>query len=367
MSIDVGVPYMNATHQGLPPLVFAHGFSFRKRFILRRFLGDRKVRFISRGRHLPPGSTLLLWGSNAAPAGLAPTVRIVRLEDGFLRSVGLGADLIRPLSWVVDGLGIYYDPARPSDLEHILQTAKFSSGLIKRASRLRCRIVKNEITKYNVGAAKWERPTGAKRVILVPGQVETDASVRLGTLDTNTNIGLLKAVRRANHDAYLLYKPHPDVTAGLRAKGPGESEANSWCDEVITDASMGQLLSAVDEVHVLTSLTGFEALLRGKRVVCYGQPFYAGWELTTDMLHVARRTRRLELDELVAGTLILYPVYISCVNGLYSSPEQIVDELLAWQRKYCRSPHSWRRRILRRILCLSARWKEARCHEGICR
>ena len=70
---------------------------------------------------------------------------------------------------------------------------------------------------------------------------------------------------------------------------------------------MGELLAAVDEVHVLTSLAGFEALQRGKRVVTYGQPFYAGWGLTEDIYPVDRRTRRLSLDELVAGALIVYP------------------------------------------------------------
>ena len=36
----------------------------------------------------------------------------VRVEDGFLRSKGLGARLIPPLSLVTDDLGIYYDPRR---------------------------------------------------------------------------------------------------------------------------------------------------------------------------------------------------------------------------------------------------------------
>ena len=43
---------------------------------------------------------------------------------------------------------------------------------------------------------------------------------------------------------------------------------------------MDVLLGIVDEVHTLTSLTGFEALLRGIEVHAYGGPFYAGWGLT---------------------------------------------------------------------------------------
>jgi capsular polysaccharide export protein len=260
-------------------------------------------------------------------------VRILRLEDGFLRSVGLGADLIRPLSWVVDTRGIYYDATRPSDLEHLLADTVFSRGLIQRAAFLRERIVAEGLTKYNVGISGWQRPSGAGKIILVPGQVESDASLVYGAPRIRSNIGLLQAVRQTNPDTYVVYKPHPDVIAGLRAKGAGEDEALSWCDEQVADVAMGDLLLAVDEVHVLTSLAGFEALLRGKPVTCYGQPFYSGWGLTIDMIPNPRRDRPLSLDELVAGVLIEYPIYLSRVSDALITPEQALDELLAWRAK----------------------------------
>src|SRR5690606_22841675 len=187
------------------------------------------------------------------------------------------------------------------------------------------------ITKYNVGAASWKRPETARKVILVPGQVEGDASLRLGAPGIKTNIDLLRAVRAAEPDAYVLYKPHPDVVAGLREKGRGEADFASWCDEIVVSASMAQILEQVDEVHTLTSLTGFEALMRGRRVVCYGQPFYAGWGLTTDLAPIGHRRRRLSLDELVAGSLILYPAYVSRITGRFTTPERAVQELVAWR------------------------------------
>ena len=79
----------------------------------------------------------------------------------------------------------------------------------------------------------------------------------------------------------MIYKPHPDVLAGLRgsrAEAQRTQDAcRAHCDEIVTDVPMGRLLDAVDEVHTLTSLAGFEALLRGKAVVTWGLPFYAGW------------------------------------------------------------------------------------------
>lgn len=342
--------------QALPALVFGYGFSLRKRAIVRRFLPAAKVHFVRRAAAVPAGSHLLLWGSNPAPAGLAADVQLVRLEDGFLRSVGLGADLVKPMSWVIDRRGIYYDAARPSDLECILQAGGFSDALLARAAQLRGRIVDNRLTKYNVGSATWTRDGAAGLVILVPGQVETDAAIRLATPGVRTNIGLLQAVRSANPDACILYKPHPDVVAGLRAMGQGEHEARRWCDSIVGDVSMADLLPQVDEVHVLTSLTGFEALLRNKRVTCYGQPFYAGWGLTTDVYPLARRSRSLTLDELVAGALIVYPTYVARHGGRITTPELALDELLAWRDSGSPSllRRSWRK-ALRACLSIGGR------------
>jgi capsular polysaccharide export protein len=311
--------------------VFAFGFSLRKRKIVRQFTRRDDVVFIDSAKAVSADSILLLWGRAEAPKPLPSAVQIVRLEDGFLRSVGLGADLIQPVSWVMDARGIYFDATQASDLEHLLETAAFDEALLARAESFAARIVKSGMTKYNVGAGSWSPPVSARQIILVPGQVETDASIKFGALKICQNIELLKAVRAANPDAYVVYKPHPDVLAGLRGSGRKENTALNWCDEVVTDIGMADMLDKVQEVHTMTSLTGFEALLRGKRVVCYGAPFYAGWGLTEDHLAVPRRTRRLSLNALVAAALLLYPTYISRRNGVPISPEQAFDELESWR------------------------------------
>ena len=333
----------------MPSVVYAWQFSRWKQPIVRRFFEGVRVVFVRRAAQVPSDSTLALWGCMAVPEYLPRGVQIIRLEDGFLRSVGLGADLIRPLSWVIDTHGLYYDATRPSDLELILQETEFTPALIRRASRFRERVVSSGLTKYNVGSGSWHRPAGEKRVILVPGQVESDASLAFGAPGIRTNLGLLRAVREANPDAWLVYKPHPDVLAGLRAKGVGEDDAASWCDEYVTDVAMGEMLEKVDELHVLTSLAGFEALLRGKAVTCYGQPFYAGWGLTVDVLPVTRRMRNLMLDELVAGVLLLYPAYVSWVQGRRVMAEQALDELVV-RRASLGDKLPWWRKLFRVVL-----------------
>jgi len=342
-----------------PADIYALGFSMYKKPIVRSFFQGSTVRFVRKVAAVPQGATLAVWGRREPASNCAAD--IIRLEDGFIRSVGLGADLVRPLSWVMDGRGIYYDATGPSDLEHLLQTTVFDAALLDRARVLRERMVAQGLTKYNVGVASWQRPSSCpplrepgtmRRVILVPGQVESDASLACGAPGIRRNLDLLRAVRADNPEAYLIYKPHPDVIAGLRRKGQREEDAVRWCDEVVQDVPMGELLPQVDEVHTLTSLTGFEALLRGKRVVCYGQPFYAGWGLTADVLPVARRTRRLSLDELAAGALILYPAYVSRETGCFTTPERALDEMLAW-RAQCGNGLPWWRKAMRRVLRLS--------------
>ena len=320
---------------------------------MRRFLAGSRVIFVRQADQVGPGATLAVWGYRPIPGRLADGVRLLRLEDGFLRSVGLGADLIRPLSWVVDERGMYYDATRPSDLEVILGDGDFPPDLVKRARLLRESIVASGLTKYNLLGSLWQRPRSARRVILVPGQVESDASLAYGAPCVRTNMGLLRAVRAVNPDAYVLYKPHPDVIAQLRAPGEGEEDALDVANEQVTEVSMGALLPLVDEVHVLTSLAGFEALLREKPVTCYGQPFYAGWGLTHDLVPLTRRSRRLTLDQLVAGALILYARYVSLETGTLTTPEQALAELCAWRARAGVSVPWWRkavRIVLRRVV-----------------
>jgi capsular polysaccharide export protein len=278
------------------------------------------------------GGALLAW-SASAPAGLreeaaAAGVEVLWLEDGFIRSAGLGAAFRAGASFALDGGGPHYDPARESDLEHLLNTAEVPPPLRERAAALRLAIVARGITKYNLGGAapSLAAPPGRRR-ILVPGQVEDDAAVRLGGGGIAGNLDLLRRVRAAEPDAFLVYKPHPDIEAGYRRGRIPAAQLAGLADQVLVGAPMSAVLAQVDEVHTLTSLTGFEALLRGLPVTCWGLPFYAGWGLTTDRLPPPRPRRRLALDELVAVALILYPRCLDPLTELPCPPEVLIERM----------------------------------------
>ncbi|MBV9747815.1 MAG: hypothetical protein JO157_03265, partial [Acetobacteraceae bacterium] len=280
------------------------------------------------------GGPVVVWASrdseDLATRCAAQGAALVRMEDGFLRSVGLGANLELPASLVLDPDGIYYDPSRPSRLERLLQSATFEEALLQRAAALRTEIGRARVSKYNVGAGGladgWARAEGRTRV-LVPAQVANDASVVRGGGRIRDNLALLEASRKARPDAFIVFKPHPDVEAGLRPGALSDQQVLRFADAIAPRASIAALLDDVDEVHTLTSLAGFEALLRGRRVATYGLPFYAGWGLTEDREICPRRIRRLTLDELIAGTLILYPRYTDRVSGWPCQPEQVVRRL----------------------------------------
>ena len=250
-----------------------------------------------------------------------------QIEDGFVRSRGLGAELVPPLSLVCDDLGIYYDPNRPSRLEKWIETrVSLRPEQQARARALIDALIKGALSKYNL-----ERTTpdldglGTGRRILVPGQVEDDASIRTGTDVISTNFALLQAARTAHPDAVILYKPHPDVEAGLRT---GMIDASTVADRVLDRCDPISLLNNVDEVWTMTSLLGFEALLRGIPVVTLGAPFYAGWGLTDDRGDVPPRRRTdVSLDGLVHAALIDYPRYLDPITGLSCPVEVVVERL----------------------------------------
>jgi capsular polysaccharide export protein len=282
------------------------------------------------------GGAVLAWASHDS-RGLRrraadDSVPLHWIEDGFLRSAGLGTLLTASASFTIDTRGPQFDPAAQSDLDLLIEAAEIPPALLARAARLRALLVARGATKYDLpgtrpGAAAPLPPAGGRPRILVPGQVEDDASVRLGAGPGFGNLAMLRAVRACAPDAFLIYKPHPDIEAGFRRGRVPRRALAGLVDHVAADAPMAPLLAAVDAVHTMTSLSGFEALLRGLPVTVWGRPFYAGLGLTEDRLAPLRPRRRRSLDELVAIALILYPAYVDPRTSLPCPPEVLLERL----------------------------------------
>lgn len=329
----------------VPGCTFAVGYRRWKATNVRPFLelDGSKVQFVRDAAALALLSPskhdrIVTWGVDV-PADVREVAdhsgaRLIRMEDGFVRSVGLGSDFIRPMSLVLDSRGLYFDPRGDSDLEDLLNSRQFSDDELARAAQVRAYIVEHGITKYNIeqrGRPRWN--SGGAEVVLVPGQVEDDASIRWGCENIKTNLSLLQQARLSCPNAYIVYKPHPDVAARNRRGAIDWSDALRYADHIETSFSIVSCIDAADAIHTMTSLSGFDALLRQKRVTVYGRPFYAGWGLTEDRLPLFRRGRSLCLDQLVAGALLQYPLYWDSTLKGATSCEAVLSRLVAVRRE----------------------------------
>lgn len=324
------------------------GFTLWKRWFVKPFFQAKKNKIIFLNSFddianykINENDKFFIWGKRFEKKDLKSYLynknikngNIFLVEDGFLRSVFLGSDLTRPFSLVVDSKGLYIDPNQESDLEYILQNYEFDENLKQRAKNLINTIIANKFSKYNGLKHENLKFNTNKKIILIPAQVEDDASMILGGAGFDT-LKLLQVVRENNKNAFIVFKPHPDVLSGNRKGLKDKNIILKYCDEIIENVSIDSAINASDEVHTITSTSGFDALLRGKKVFTYGKPFYANWGLTNDMHNISRRTKKLSLEELVAGVLIIYPRYIHPKTKNLCEVEVALDIMLKMQEKY---------------------------------
>lgn len=264
-------------------------------------------------------------------------LNVNRVEDGFIRSVGLGCERVLPSSLVVDRSGyLYFDSRGESELEKLIkEKSTLNEREADQSSRLKELIVKNSITKYNLKVGQeGVRIASKKRIALVVGQCEDDKSILFGSGGVRiwTVRDLLLKCRVNEPGAHIVYRQHPDVTAGKRKQITSQKDIEKLSDSVDLDSGITDLIDAADVVYVITSLAGFEALLRGKSVVVLGQPFYGGWGLTKDLTPFpsGRRGEERGLLTVLYCAYIQYPEYFSLKN---SRKTEVFDVLQEFKRR----------------------------------
>ena len=347
--------------------------SLWKRSFIKKFFPDNECIFISKqkfsvlvkkNQEIKNSLTAVFWASHLKNHECLkfyryyrkhPYVKFIFLEDAFIRSLGLGSDFFYPYSIAVDRIGIYYNPAAPSTLELLIREIRKRpdySELIERAKKLRKIIVDRHISKYyrcqeriflsNVADLKAHirnnETMGSyyEKIIFVPCQVDTDASVVTGGLGYDS-LSLLRELRKQYPEACIIAKVHPDVLRGNRKNDSSISDYEKYANMVFTSEFTSlECIEVAEEVHTISSYSGFEALMRGKKVVCYGMPFYAGYGLTEDVsymkedpvaisTHMRRFDSSLTVDDIWAAAAILYPKYYNWDRGALSTPEEIAE------------------------------------------
>ncbi|TCL95985.1 capsular polysaccharide biosynthesis protein [Rhizobium sp. PP-WC-2G-219] len=348
----------------LPVLTYAFHMQAWKREVLRRYFPDRSFVFVpfflseTQLRKdwldridLTASPEIFVWSLN-----LPETVRAFAhlnaipvhvVEDGFIRSAVPHAGRTPPLSLIVDRQTAYFDSRTASDLEDILQHHDFEEDplLMERARQAMALLLSTGISKYNAPLREVALPYGPKRKrrVLALGQVDGDASIRFGCPRPVTNEDMVRQAVAENPDAEVIYKPHPDVLSGVRSSSADLSELARICTVLTDRIPLSRAFETIDHVYAITSLAGFEALLRGLPVTVLGLPFYAGWGLTEDRQTTARRQRRLTIEQVFAATYLLYPRYFEPETGENTTFEAVIGDLrrpVAPAFAY-RKPPSW--------------------------
>ena len=278
---------------------------------------------------------ILVWGMNI-PLFLKEfteknNIILEYVEDGFIRSIGLGSNYELPLSLNFDSKTLYFDSTKASDLECILQTYDFKNdiALMKRVDTVKKTLISNGISKYNHADNVDINDVYGKKTrkrILVVGQVEDDASIKYGCDRKIDNNDLVRMAYKENPDAQIIYKPHPDVLFQRRKALSNPSDVEDIALVIRDSIPITQAFETIDHVYTITSQVGFEALLHNIEVTTVGLPFYAGWGLTYEKQKCLRRTRKLTIDELFAGAYILYPIYFDSKKRI--NIEDVLDKLV---------------------------------------
>ncbi|KAA3503663.1 capsular polysaccharide biosynthesis protein [Agrobacterium tumefaciens] len=280
---------------------------------------------------------VFVW-SNNLPSFVAQEIerlglQVYFMEDGFIRSLEAHAGYSVPFSLSLDSRRPYFDSRGPSDLEQLLLNYDFDNHptLIQRARNGIRRILQQRLTKYNGRLvspdAQRDNQQSLSQRVLVIGQVEEDASIRYGCDSPFSNNDLVRLAARENPEAEIVYKPHPDVLSKMRRQVSNPDDVAHLCTVMQGQVSLPDALDSADHVYTITSLAGFEALMRGKKVTTVGAPFYAGWGLTDDRQPLTRRGRELSVEALFAAAYILYPLYFNPGTGDTSTFEETIDSL----------------------------------------
>jgi capsular polysaccharide export protein len=305
--------------------------------------------------------------------GLKPTSRRARalsettdssylaLEDGFIRSIRPGPKQL-PLSLIVDHKGVHYDAGRPSEFEELVSRSatNFDHARLRRARHGIKLLRSHRISKFNHAPELSELELGLdpnRRTgrVLVIDQTAGDASIAYGQATPRTFRAMLQAARAENPEAEIVVKLHPEVVSGTK-KGHLEHAIGLDTKIIGTDVNPWSLIDVVDKVYVVTSQMGFEAVLAGKQVICFGVPFYAGWGLTQDRVPIPRRKARPTAEQLFAAAFFEYSRFVSPTTRKQMSFEDAIAWLVEERRNFfeaTRTKTSMAQRIARvwQLLC----------------
>ncbi|MCT9012436.1 hypothetical protein N6G05_02595 [Cupriavidus gilardii] len=313
----------------------------RQKYLLELLNANRRVTGAGALRETNAAELFVQWGAEPSESKERPEVfrsQLARprlyLEDGFIRSQGLWTDPNEPtLSVVMDTRAIYYNALEPSLLETILNSDfELDEKQLARAKRAISQIVSNRISKYNhapILSLDFRSP--GKKSILIIDQKAGDMSIKYGCANDDSFMSMLQSALDLGDQAEIIIKQHPCAISGgaheahFTIESLGDVARQRNVHLIGFDVNPFSLIEAVDEVWVVSSGMGFEALMAGKKVRCFGVPFYSNWGVTHDHVKIERRRRIRSIEEIFYIFYILLTQYVDPRTGRRCEVEDLID------------------------------------------
>jgi capsular polysaccharide export protein len=294
----------------------------------RHVLGRRGVTVVAR---LKSVDAVGAWGVGRPFSETARAVAerlglpYVALEDGFLRSVRPGLLGEAGASLVADPVGVYYDSTRPSLLERLVAEPG-SVALLDRAQAAMAAVRRRRVSKYN--HAPDQVPEGlGDDIAVVVDQRAGDMSVRLSRAPADAFAAMLRLAIEEHGRARVVVKTHPDAIVGGRGGYLARAAGAEGVAVVSESVNPWAVLERARAVYTVSSLLGFEALMAGVPVTCFGTPFYGGWGLTRDRVACPRRAARVPVEQVFAAAYIRYTRYLDRETGEPTEVETVIRQL----------------------------------------
>lgn len=264
---------------------------------------------------------------------------LLYVEDGFIRSIDIGLSGTPGLSVILDDRTAYYDATKLSRLQMLLEDRpELTISEKLRAEKAISKIIEGRISKYNHAPdIRLNIGEPQRKKLLLVDQRYGDQSVISGIAGEDSFRQMLADAVDGYYDHDIIIKRHPDAIKGGKAgyfSNDNISHLLAMDNVHLVDKDVNPyaLLDIVDEVFVATSGMGFEALMAGKKVHCYGIPFYAGWGETIDRKINIQRSRKRSVTEIFHFAYIVLSRYYSPSLGRRCEIEELVEHIISMKQ-----------------------------------
>lgn len=245
------------------------------------------------------------------------------LEAGFVSSYLTLNEKESPISFHVDTVGgIYLDSHRHNEvLDYLNGERELTIEETRKVEEFINIITSHGISKYNnfVDDDCFDIEEGS---VLVVDQTLNDYSIVSADANSSTFDEMIRTAISENPTRKIYIKCHPEVIIGARKGNIDIYKYSSRKNVAILTKNINPkiLFSRFSDVYVVSSTLGFEALLYGRRVHCFGAAFYAGWGITVDYCKCANRLRKRNLFDLAYAIYIRTSYWMSVNKNEKSEP-----------------------------------------------